>query len=335
MGFHQLSDKVNIEILKQKTSLDLEVSQKKLAKEEELKNIIKGEDQRFLVIVGPCSADNPKAVLTYAKRLAKLEAAFKDKMFLVMRVYTAKPRTNGDGYKGLVHHSDKLGAFFQARKMHYDIIRETGLLTADELLYPEMLSVMDDLVSYYAIGARSVEDQGHRFISSGIDAPVGMKNPTSGNLRVMFNAVYAAQNQQELFYQNKQVRTDGNLLSHIILRGYHNADYRSIPNYHYENLLETITHYEETDLQNPFIVVDTNHDNSGKQFLEQIRIVKSVLADRQWHTKIRNYVRGFLIESYLEDGRQDKPDVFGKSITDPCLGWDKTEMLIRYIYNSL
>jgi 3-deoxy-7-phosphoheptulonate synthase len=258
-----------------------------------------------------------------------------------MRVYTAKPRTNGDGYKGLMHQPDTsklpdlINGIQAVRDLHYKVITQTGLTTADEMLYPSNLRMVDDLVSYHAIGARSVEDQEHRFVASGIDAPTGMKNPTSGNLSVMFNAIHAAQNKQNFLFGNAEVDTDGNPLAHVILRGATNEHGENEPNYYYDNLLKAIDTYEKMGLKNPFIMVDTNHDNSGKQFLEQIRIVRQTLINRDWNDKIEQTVRGFMIESYLEDGRQDAPKVFGQSITDPCLGWDKTETLVNEIYETL
>ena len=260
---------------------------------------------------------------------------------MVMRVYTAKPRTNGDGYKGLVHQPDTskapslINGLQAVRQLHYRVITETGLTTADEMLYPSNLVLVDDLVSYHAVGARSVEDQEHRFVASGIDAPVGMKNPTSGNLGVMFNAVYAAQNKQTFLFHGQEVETSGNPLAHVILRGATNEYGKNIPNFYYENMLDAISYYEKMSLENPFIVIDTNHDNSGKQYLDQIRIVRQTLLNRDWNEKIKRAVRGFMIESYLEDGRQNEPEVFGKSITDPCLGWDNTVQLIEEIYNTL
>ncbi|WP_019771826.1 3-deoxy-7-phosphoheptulonate synthase, partial [Streptococcus sobrinus] len=221
------------------------------------------------------------------------------------------------------------------RNLHYRVITETGLTTADEMLYPENLSLVDDLVSYIAIGARSVEDQQHRFVASGIDVPTGMKNPTSGNLNVMFNGMYAAQSQQNFLYNGQEVKTSGNPLAHAILRGALNEYGKNIPNYYYDDLLETIDQYEKMGLENPFILIDTNHDNSGKQYMEQVRIVRQTLINRDWNEKINQFVRGFMIESYLEDGRQNQPDVYGKSITDPCLGWDKTADLIQEIYETL
>ena len=292
-------------------------------------------------MIGPCSSDNEEAVLDYAHRLASLQEEVRDRIFMVMRVYTAKPRTNGDGYKGLVHQPDAQGqpnlinGIKAVRNLHYRVITETGLTTADEMLYPENLSLVDDLVSYIAIGARSVEDQQHRFVASGIDVPTGMKNPTSGNLNVMFNGMYAAQSQQNFLYNGQEVKTSGNPLAHAILRGALNEYGKNIPNYYYDDLLETIDRYEKMGLENPFILIDTNHDNSGKQYMEQVRIVRQTLINRDWNEKINQFVRGFMIESYLEDGRQNQPDVYGKSITDPCLGWDKTADLIQEIYETL
>ncbi|WP_019319791.1 3-deoxy-7-phosphoheptulonate synthase, partial [Streptococcus mutans] len=276
-----------------------------------------------------------------AKRLAKLQEEVKDRIFMVMRVYTAKPRTNGDGYKGLIHQPntsklpDLINGIHAVRNLHYRVITETGLTTADEMLYPSNLVLVDDLVSYHAIGARSVEDQEHRFVASGIDVPTGMKNPTSGNLKVMLNALHAAQNSQNFIYNGAEVETDGNSLAHVILRGGSNEHGDYEPNYYYDVLLKLIQQYENMNLINPFIVVDTNHDNSGKNYLEQVRIVRQTLINRDWNDKINKYVRGFMIESYLEDGRQDKPEVFGKSITDPCLGWENTQQLIYEIYHTL
>lgn len=341
MAIHQKSATIDVAKVKELSKLEGQFLADKIARDEELSRIIKGEDDRILLVIGPCSSDNEEAVLEYAKRLSALQEKVKDKIFMVMRVYTAKPRTNGDGYKGLMHQPDTsklpdlINGIAAVRNLHYRVITETGLTTADEMLYPSNLSLVDDLVSYHAIGARSVEDQEHRFVASGIDAPVGMKNPTSGNLNVMFNGIYAAQNSQNFIFQNAEVDTDGNPLAHVILRGAVNEHGENEPNYYYDILLKAIAQYEKMGLVNPFIVIDTNHDNSGKQYLEQIRIVRQTLINRDWNEKIRHYVRGFMIESYLEDGRQDSPEIFGKSITDPCLGWDKTEELIQEIYATL
>lgn len=341
MGIHQKGSVINIAEIKKHAKLSDDALAKKTARDNELMNIIKGEDDRVLLVIGPCSSDNEAAVLDYAHRLASLQEKVKDKIFMVMRVYTAKPRTNGDGYKGLMHQPDTsklpdlINGIHAVRDLHYKVITQTGLTTADEMLYPSNLHMVDDLVSYHAIGARSVEDQEHRFVASGIDVPTGMKNPTSGNLNVMFNAVHAAQNKQNFLYGNVEVDTDGNPLAHVILRGATNEYGENVPNYYYDDLLKAINQYEKMGLANPFIVVDTNHDNSGKQFMEQIRIVRQTLINRDWNEKIKQTVRGFMIESYLEDGRQDTPEVYGKSITDPCLGWDKTQDLINEIYETL
>ncbi|MFC5632168.1 MULTISPECIES: 3-deoxy-7-phosphoheptulonate synthase [Streptococcus] len=341
MGIHQKSETIDIAQVKELSKLTGDFLRKKESRDRELADIIAGKDDRLLLVIGPCSSDNEEAVLDYAKRLSALQEKVKDKIFMVMRVYTAKPRTNGDGYKGLMHQPDTsklpdlINGIAAVRNLHYRVITEIGLTTADEMLYPSNFTLVDDLVSYHAIGARSVEDQEHRFVASGIDAPVGMKNPTSGNLNVMFNGIYAAQNAQNFIYHNAEVDTDGNPLAHVILRGAVNEHGENVPNYYYDILLKTIAQYEKMGLANPFIVIDTNHDNSGKQYLEQIRIVRQTLINRDWNEKIRQYVRGFMIESYLEDGRQDSPEIYGKSITDPCLGWDKTEELIQEIYATL
>ncbi|HFU4532880.1 TPA: 3-deoxy-7-phosphoheptulonate synthase [Streptococcus suis] len=341
MGIHKRSTSLDINKVKELSKLEGDFLTAKNQRDEELKGIIRGEDDRLLLVIGPCSSDNEEAVLEYARRLSNLQEEVKDKIFMVMRVYTAKPRTNGEGYKGLVHQPDTsklpdlINGIAAVRNLHYRVITETGLTTADEMLYSANYPLVEDLVSYHAIGARSVEDQEHRFVASGIDMPTGMKNPTSGNLTVMFNGIYAAQNKQNFIYRDAEVDTDGNPLAHAILRGANTEQGTYEPNYYYDILLKTIKQYEQFGLQNPFIVIDTNHDNSGKNYLEQIRIVRQTLINRAWNESIRKFVRGFMIESYLEDGRQDSPEVFGKSITDPCLGWDKTEALIREIYQTL
>ncbi|HFI0084016.1 TPA: 3-deoxy-7-phosphoheptulonate synthase [Streptococcus suis] len=341
MGIHQRSTRINIEQVKELSKLEGDFLIAKEKRDEELKKVIRGEDDRLLLVIGPCSSDNEEAVLEYARRLSKLQDEVKDKIFMVMRVYTAKPRTNGEGYKGLVHQPDTsklpdlINGIAAVRNLHYRVITETGLTTADEMLYSANFPLVEDLVSYHAIGARSVEDQEHRFVASGIDMPTGMKNPTSGNLTVMFNAIYAAQNKQNFIYRDAEVDTDGNPLAHAILRGASAEQGINEPNYYYDILLKTIKQYQNFGLKNPFIVIDTNHDNSGKNYLEQIRIVRQTLINRDWNDNIRKHVRGFMIESYLEDGRQDSPETFGKSITDPCLGWDKTEALIREIHETL
>ena len=341
MTFKATSQPIDVAEVRQLAKLEGDMLARKEKRDRELEAILRGQDDRILLVIGPCSSDNEEAVLEYAKRLSALQEEVKDRIFMVMRVYTAKPRTNGDGYKGLIHQPNATAApslingIKAVRNLHYRVISETGMTTADEMLYPSNLVLVDDLVSYHAVGARSVEDQEHRFVASGIDAPVGMKNPTSGNLGVMFNAVYAAQNKQTFLFHGQEVETSGNPLAHVILRGATNEYGKNIPNFYYENMLDAISYYEKMSLENPFIVIDTNHDNSGKQYLDQIRIVRQNLLNRDWNEKIKRAVRGFMIESYLEDGRQNEPEVFGKSITDPCLGWDNTVQLIEEIYNTL
>lgn len=341
MVFKAKSPKINIEEVRALSKLEGAALARKKQRDQELEAIIRGEDQRVLLVIGPCSSDNEEAVLEYAKRLSALQEEVKDRIFMVMRVYTAKPRTNGDGYKGLIHQPNAseapslINGLQAVRQLHYRVITETGLTTADEMLYPSNLLLVDDLVSYHAVGARSVEDQEHRFVASGIDAPVGMKNPTSGNLGVMFNAIYAAQNKQTFLYHGQEVETSGNPLAHVILRGAMNEYGKNEPNFYYETLLNAINRYETMGLEKPFIIIDTNHDNSGKQYMEQIRIVRQSLLNRDWNEKIKKTVRGFMIESYLADGRQNQPEVFGCSITDPCLGWENTVALVEEIYTTL
>ena len=341
MAFIEKGQEIDIEAIKAETQLSPEVLRYKEARDKELASIISGEDDRILLVMGPCSSDNEEAVLEYARRLADLQKKVADKIFIVMRVYTAKPRTNGDGYKGLIHQPNTneapslINGLQAVRQLHYRVITETGLTTADEMLYPSNLVLVDDLVSYHAVGARSVEDQEHRFVASGIDDPVGMKNPTSGNLGVMLNAIYAAQNKQTFLYHGQEVETSGNPLAHVILRGAMNEYGKNEPNFYYETLLDAISRYEAMGLENPFIIIDTNHDNSGKQYMDQIRIVRHTLQNRDWNEKIKKTVRGFMIESYLADGRQNQPEIFGCSITDPCLGWENTVALVEEIYTTL
>ena len=338
MSFEALSKRINMDTIKSITQLSEQAKAVKVARDTELEAIIKGKDKRILLVIGPCSADNEDAVVEYAHRLAALQEEVKDKVFVVQRVYTNKPRTNGDGYKGMMHQADPSGeinlirGMVAVRRMHNRVITETGLTTADEMLYPDNLLFVEDLVSYHAVGARSVENQQHRFVASGIDHPTGMKNPTSGNMKVMFNAVYAAQQKQELMYNGLDVETSSNPLAHVILRGALNESGEIVPNYHYEDLMKAINLYKESELKNPFIIIDTNHDNSGKKFDQQLRIVQEVLMNRKWNVEINDYVRGFMIESYLKDGRQEPGgQEFGQSITDPCIGWDRTEELVRFI----
>ena len=341
MTFKATSEPIDVAKVRNLSKLEGDTLAKKKARDRELNAIIRGEDDRILLVIGPCSSDNEAAVLEYAKRLSALQEEVKDRIFMVMRVYTAKPRTNGDGYKGLIHQPNAKAApslingIKAVRNLHYRVITETGMTTADEILEPENLPLVDDLISYMAVGARSVEDQQHRFVASGADFSTGFKNPTSGNLNVMFNGIYAAQNKQSFLFAGKEVETSGNPLAHVILRGAMNEYGKNEPNFYYETLLNAINRYETMGLENPFIIIDTNHDNSGKQYMEQIRIVRQALLNRDWNEKIKKTVRGFMIESYLADGRQNQPEVFGCSITDPCLGWENTVALVEESYTTL
>ena len=307
----------------------------KRKRDEAIKDILSGKDDRFLLIIGPCSADNETAVLDYIHRLVKVQEQVKDKIFIIPRVYTSKPRTIGVGYKGMLHQpdpegkEDMLGGIMAIRELNVRVVRETGFTCAEEILYPEIFRYLSDLLSYAAVGARSVEDQVHRMIASGVGIPVGMKNPTSGDISVMLNSIEAAQHSQDFLFRGWEVRTTGNSMAHAILRGYVDSFGNSLPNYHYENLQRLDEAYGKRSLSHPAVIVDANHANSGKQYLEQIRIAKDVLQSRRHAVDIKDLVKGLMIESYLEDGCQKISDgVYGKSITDPCLGWEKTERLI-------
>ena len=342
MVFKAVSEKIDFDAVKESTTLTGEALAKKQARDKELEAIIKGEDDRTLLVIGPCSSDNEEAVLDYAHRLAKLQEEVKDKVFMVMRVYTAKPRTNGDGYKGLVHQPDAEGkpnlinGIKAVRNLHYRVITETGITTADEMLYPENLPLVDDLVSYIAVGARSVEDQQHRLTISGIDIPCGMKNPTSGTLSIMLNSCTAAQGSHTFMYRGWEVKTDGNPLAHTILRGAVNKHDQSMPNYHYEDLQLLLEMYDQWGLKNPACIIDANHANSNKKYYEQPRIISEVLHSRSVSNDIKNLVKGVMVESYIEPGNQTIHDhVYGKSITDPCLGWAESEKLIYDIAEKL
>ena len=312
----------------------------KAKRDEEIRDIFTGKSDKFVVIIGPCSADNEDSVCEYVNRLAKLNDRVSDKLMIIPRIYTNKPRTTGEGYKGMLHQPDPeqapdlLAGIIAIRKMHIRAMQETYLTAADEMLYPENRSYLDDILSYVAIGARSVENQQHRMVASGMDVPVGMKNPTSGDLSVMLNSVVAAQIKQNFIYRNWEAETDGNPLAHTILRGAVNKHGNAIPNYHYEDLQFLLEKYNERDLQNPATIVDANHSNSNKQFKEQIRIVKEVLHSRNVSGDIKKLVKGVMIESYLVEGSQKigcENHVYGKSITDPCLGWEDSRELLHTI----
>lgn len=302
----------------------------------EMQLILRGQDGRKLLIIGPCSADREDAVLEYMNRLARLREQVRDRFFIVPRIYTSKPRTSGIGYKGLLHRpnprtqkDDMLEGVAAARRMHYRVITETGLFGADEMLYPDVLYYYMDLLCYAAVGARSVENQQHRLVASGLDMPVGMKNPTSGDLRVMLNAIAASRHAQSMIYHGWVVETDGNPYSHAILRGYEDFAGNVYPNYHYEHICRLYDLFHLFDLKNESVIIDCNHSNSGKHYDEQIRIAEEVMESCGRNRTIDRFVKGLMIESYLEDGSQMIGEgVFGKSITDPCLGWDKTEKLV-------
>ena len=297
--------------------------------------VIRGETDKLLVIVGPCSAHESRPVLDYVERLGRLNDRVKDRLVLVPRIYTNKPRTKGVGYKGMFTQPDPrsrediLKGILTIRKLHIDAIGASGLSAADEMLYPENYAYMEDLLTYIAVGARSSENQMHRLVASGIDLPVGIKNPMSGSVPVLINSIYAAQSGGQVFkYQNYQVRTTGNELAHAVLRGAVDGYGNDIPNFHYETVMKVIEGYSQTGLKNPAIIIDTNHSNSGKQYKQQIRIVEEVLGNRLYDKDFKKYVKGFMIESFIEEGCQKEDVVYGKSITDPCLGWADTERLI-------
>ena len=312
-----------------------ELAQKKQANDRQIRAILTGEDDRLLLLIGPCSADREDAVLDYAVRLRTLQDRVADKLLIVPRIYSNKSRTTGDGYKGMLHQPnpngqpDLLNGLIAIRKMHMKVLEQTGFSSADELLYPENYYYLSDILSYAAIGARSVEDQQHRLIASGLDVPVGMKNPTSGDLTVMMNSIQAAQHAHIFLFSQWEVRSKGNPLAHAILRGSTNKFGRSLPNYHYEDLNQLCELYAKSGLQNPGVIIDTNHANSAKHWDQQPRIAKEVLHSTRHSEDIRRMVKGLMIESYLFDGNQ-KPEggVYGLSITDACIGWEKTEQLV-------
>lgn len=307
-----------------------------------IRHIFEGKDDRFILIIGPCSADNEEAVLDYINRLAVIQQEVADKIILVPRIYTNKPRTTGEGYKGMVHQpdankkADMKKGILAIRQMHIKAIEQTGLTCADEMLYPENYDYLKDLLAYVAVGARSVENQQHRLTISGLEIPSGMKNPTGGDPSVMLNAIRAAQIGHNFIYRGHEVETEGNPLAHAILRGYTDQYGRNFPNYHYEEVKHIIDRYEQRGLKNPAIIIDMNHANSNKRFSEQPRIAYEVLRNRNYDLSLKRAVKGLMIESYIEEGNQPTDGgVYGKSITDPCLGWPATEDMIREIYSRL
>lgn len=329
--------------IKEQFPLSPEMAQRRDECVEEMKKIFTGESDRFLLVIGPCSADHEDSVLDYISHLRTVQDKVADKIMIVPRIYTNKPRTTGDGYKGMLHQPDPTSApdllkgLISIRKLHMRALSETGFGCADEMLYPENHRYLSDLVCYVAIGARSVENQQHRLTASGLDIPVGMKNPTGGDITVMMNSITAAQHSHTFLYRGWEAKSEGNPYAHAILRGYVNKHGQSLPNYHYEDLISLYDTYAASGLKNPSVIVDTNHANSGKKYLEQIRIAKEVLHSCRYSKDVRSIVKGLMIESYIEDGCQriGTEDVYGKSITDPCLGWEKTERLIYDIAEAL
>ena len=328
--------------IKERYPLTKSVTKIKLERDEEIAKVFQGESDKFLLIIGPCSADNEDSVMDYISRLAKVQEKVKDRLILIPRIYTNKPRTTGQGYMGMVHQPDPekeedlLEGLIAIRRLHTRAIDATGLTCADEMLYPENYKYLSDLLAYVAVGARSVENQQHRLTASGMSVPVGMKNPTSGGLSVMLNSIIAAQVPHKFIYRGWEVKTQGNPLAHAILRGSVNKHGQNLPNYHYEDLRLLYDLYSEQNLENMAVIVDTNHNNSGKKYLEQIRIAHEVMDSRRYSDDIRGMVKGLMIESYIEDGAQKIGEgTYGKSITDPCLGWVKSEKLIYDIAESV
>ncbi len=328
--------------VKERFPLSAEMTAQKAKNDEEIKNIFAGNSDKFLLVIGPCSADYKDAVLDYIHRLREVQEKVKDKIFIVPRIYTNKPRTTGDGYKGMVHqpNPDKEPDMYEGivaiRDIHMSALKETGFSCADEMLYPDNYRYLSDILSYVAIGARSVENQQHRLAASGLEVPVGMKNPTSGDLSIMMNAITAAQHKHTFIYRGWEVTSDGNPYAHAIMRGFVDRDGHSISNYHYEDLQHLSDLYAASGLTNPSAIIDVNHANSGKKYLEQIRITKDILYSMAHNNDIKKLVKGLMIESYIEDGAQKiGENIYGKSITDPCLGWEKTERLIYDIAEEL
>ena len=324
--------------IKERCPLTMKMSDTIGRKRTEIKEVFEGKDNRKLLILGPCSADNEDSVIDYIGRLARIQDKVKEKILIVPRIYTNKPRTTGEGYKGMLHQPDPtekpdmIKGIIATRHLHMRAVEETGFVCADEMLYPENYQYLDDVLGYIAVGARSVENQQHRLVASGVDVPVGMKNPTSGDYTVMMNAILAAQHGHTFIYRGWEAHSQGNPLAHSILRGYTNKHGQSQPNYHYEDLIRLCDYYDERELKNPAVIIDTNHSNSNKNPYEQPRIIKDVLHSGRQNDRIDRILKGFMVESYIEDGNQKVGGgCYGKSITDPCLGWDKTENLIYEI----
>ena len=328
--------------IKEQYPVTAELEALKTKRDSEIKDIFEGKSDKFILVIGPCSADHDDSVIDYISRLRGVQEKVEDKILIIPRIYTNKPRTTGDGYKGMLHQpdpnkaEDMLAGVVAIRSLHIRAMKETGFTCADEMLYPENYRYLNDVLSYVAVGARSVENQKHRLTASGLDIPVGMKNPTAGDISVMMNSITAAQHSHTFIYRGWEVESQGNPLTHAILRGYVNKHGQSLPNYHYEDLIHLAETYEKSGLANPAVIVDTNHANSGKKWMEQPRIAKEIIHSCRHSADVKKIVKGLMIESYIEDGAQ-KPEecVYGKSITDPCLGWEKTEKLILDIAELL
>ena len=340
MNFHR--ELPQPQTVKEEFPLTERMKEVKAKRDEEIKEVFNGQSEKFILVIGPCSADHSEPVLEYISRLKRVEEKVSDKIIIIPRIYTNKPRTTGQGYKGMLHQPDPdqkpdmYKGLVSIRELHLAALRDYNFSCADEMLYPENYHYLSDLLSYVAVGARSVENQQHRLTASGVEVPVGMKNPTGGDLGVMINSIVAAQSSHTFIYRGWEVTSEGNPYAHAILRGYVDYTGRNISNYHYEDLLRVEELYENKNLVNPSVIVDTNHNNSGKQYLEQIRIAKDIVHSRNQNDTIRRLVKGLMVESYIEDGAQNTGEhIFGKSITDPCLGWEKTEKLILDIAEKL
>ena len=339
MGFSFLNQLPTTEEVKKQYPLSKELRERKAKRDAEIKSIFRGESKKFLLVIGPCSADHEDPVLEYCQRLKEVAKDVQDRIFIVPRIYTNKPRTTGEGYKGMLHQPDPekrsnlTEGILAIRRMHIRVLEECGFSTADEMLYPDNHNYLDDVLSYVAVGARSVENQQHRMVASGVDIPVGMKNPTSGDLGVMLNSIYAGQHGHNFIYRGWEVETAGNPYTHAIMRGSQNKHGQMIPNYHYEDLKLLHSLYEKKELLNPVVVVDTNHCNSGKKYKEQLRIAQEIMHFRKYSEELAYFVKGLMVESYLEEGSAKVEEhILGKSITDPCIGWEDTLRLISTVY---
>ena len=339
MGFSFLNQLPTTEEVKKLYPLSKELIEQKAKRDAEIKSIFRGESKKFLLVIGPCSADHEDPVLEYCQRLKEVAKDVEDRIFIVPRIYTNKPRTTGEGYKGMLHQPDPekrsnlTEGILAIRRMHIRVLEECGFSTADEMLYPDNHNYLDDVLSYVAVGARSVENQQHRMVASGVDIPVGMKNPTSGDLGVMLNSIYAGQHGHNFIYRGWEVETAGNPYTHAIMRGSQSKHGQMIPNHHYEDLKLLHSLYEKKELLNPVVVVDTNHCNSGKKYKEQLRIAQEIMHFRKYSEELAYFVKGLMVESYLEEGSAKVEEhILGKSITDPCIGWEDTLRLISTVY---